>query len=479
MIPGKHLFVTAITALILTSTIGIALAKEHKEIPETRKQITLSFSPLVKEIAPAVVSISSTKIINTSSFQHPFLDDPFFAPFFGKRNFGGGSLNRKRVESSLGSGVIVRKDGLVVTNYHVIDGADEVTVIFADGLELETETILGDEPSDLALLKIKTDQKQDFPYAELKPSENLEVGDLVIAIGNPFGVGQTVTSGIVSALARPNLNINDYNFFIQTDAAINPGNSGGPLVSMDGKIVGINTAIYSRSGGSLGIGFAVPSEMVSIILSAEKSGQVGEHGIARAWLGLSGQQIDTDLADSLGLDKPSGVLVTNIHDLSPAKKAGLEQGDAIIAINSKEIRDAAEMKFRWAQVPIGQKTTFTIVRKGKKKDIKIKAELPPDSPPRNETKLSGNNPLSGATISNINPAVSFELGLDIEEGIVVTDVDNTSPASRIVVSGDLLISINGKEITKVEEAQKALSKGGYSIDLTINRRGSLRRIMLR
>ncbi len=470
--------------VILAFIIGLAFfpldaALAQRVAPQNREQISLSFAPLVKKVAPAVVSISSTRTISMPSYRHPFLDDPFFAPFFGQNLPGRGGLSRKRVESALGSGVIVRKDGLVVTNAHVIRGADEVTVILSDGREFPTEVVLSDGPSDLALLRIKSADKEEFPYAPVKASETLEVGDLVIAIGNPFGVGQTVTSGIVSALARPNLNINDYNFFIQTDAAINPGNSGGPLVSMDGNVVGINTAIYSRTGGSLGIGFAIPSEMVKVVLAAEESGQVGDNGIARAWLGLSGQQIDTDLAASLDLKRPAGVLVAELHRESPARKAGLQQGDVITAINNREIRDAAEMKFRWAQVPLGEKAVFTVMRKGKEMKFGVTASLPPDEPARNETRLDGNHPLKGASIANINPAVAFEMGLDVEKGVVVTKVDGRSPASRLVSAGDIIVSLSGKEITDVRQANKILNASGLAIDLVINRKGNVSRIMLR
>ncbi len=467
--------------LLALFMLGIAVPQvawaQDKEVPFSREQIQLSYAPLVKKVAPAVVSISSTRTV-TTSFRHPFLDDPFFAPFFGGDFLGRGGLSRQRVESALGSGVIVRNDGLVVTNAHVIRNADEVTVVLSDGREFETEVVLSDEPSALALLRIQADE-QIFPYVPVKPSESLEVGDLVIAIGNPFGVGQTVTSGIVSALARPNLNINDYNFFIQTDAAINPGNSGGPLVSMDGRIVGINTAIYSRSGGSLGIGFAIPSEMVTVIMAAEEAGQVGAGGIARAWLGLMGQQIDTDLAASLDLETPAGVLIADMNSESPARKAGLEQGDVITAINGKPVRDAAEMKFRWAQVPIGESAIFTVVRNGEEREINVKATLPPEKPPRNETLLDGRHPLAGATIANINPSVAFELGLEEEEGVVVTDVQNRSPASRVVSPGDIIVQVNGERVKDVREAQKSLQRSGYSIDLIINSGGQLRRIMLR
>ncbi|NCC21044.1 MAG: Do family serine endopeptidase [Alphaproteobacteria bacterium] len=474
---GKAYFLSALFVLSVFVSLAGASAQAEKAVPGSREQITLSFSPLVKKVAPAVVSISSTRVV-TQNYRHPFMDDPFFAPFFGGDFFGRGGLSRQRVEAALGSGVIVQSDGLVVTNAHVIKGADEVKVVLADGREFDSEVVVVDEPSDLALLRMDA-KGQKFAYVPIKPSENLEVGDLVLAIGNPFGVGQTVTSGIVSALARPNLNINDYNFFIQTDAAINPGNSGGPLVSMDGSIVGINTAIYSRSGGSLGIGFAIPSEMVATVLAAEKAGLTGERGIARAWLGIVAQQITPDLAETLDLATPQGVLIADLQEGSPLQGAGLKPGDVIIEIGGREVRDPAEMKFRWAQVPIGKTTAMTFLRNGERKTAHVKASLPPDEPPRNETTLSGRHPLQGATIANVNPAVAFELGLREESGVVVTKVDPRSPAVRLVQRGDVIVEINDLSVKNVKDAARILDRGGYSIDLVLSRGGQVRRVMLR
>ncbi len=464
--------------LLICMVVTASAAAQERTLPQSREQITLSFSPLVKQVAPAVVSISSSKVVTARSY-HPFLDDPFFAPFFGREFYGGG-LNRRRVENALGSGVIVRPDGLTVTNAHVISGADEVTVQLSDGRELPADILLVDEPSDLALLRIRGEEER-FPFAEIRPSDSLEVGDLVLAIGNPFGVGQTVTSGIVSARARPNLNINDYNFFIQTDAAINPGNSGGPLVAMDGRVVGINSAIYSRDGGSLGIGFAVPSEMVAVILAAEKSGQSGEKGIVRAWLGITAQELTTDIADSLGLSRPSGVLIAELHKESPARKAGIKAGDVVTHIDGREVRNAAEMKFRWAMVPIGEESEFTVLRKEKERIIKVRATTPPDDPPRNETLLEGRHAISGATIANINPAVTAELGLDHDEekGVVVLRIDPRSRAARVVSPGDILVQINGVDIENVRDAQKALQKSVRGIQLVVRNGGRTRQVMIR
>jgi len=271
-----YLFVL-IGCLVLS---GPALAENPKIVPAGRNQVNLSFAPLVKQVAPAVVNIYTKRTVTRSA--HPFINDPFFQQFFGGNlapDLGGG-LTRKQVEGALGSGVIIDADGIVVTNAHVIRGADEISIVLSDGREFPATLSLKDDHSDLAILRVDTDGEK-LPAARLRSSEDMEVGDLVLAVGNPFGVGQTVTSGIVSALSRSSLNISDYNFFIQTDAAVNPGNSGGPLVAMDGGVVGINTAIYSQSGGSLGIGFAIPSEMVQTVVAAEANGQGGERGVLR------------------------------------------------------------------------------------------------------------------------------------------------------------------------------------------------------
>ena len=239
-------------------------AFSQKNVPNSQAEIKLSFAPLVKKVAPAVVNIFTRKTVTQRSFS-PLFDDPFFRRFFGGQ-LRKSPKSRKKVQNSLGSGVIVKSDGIVITNHHVIKGAEEITVVLSDRREFGAEIIVSDKRTDLAILKIR-ELNDELPFLALRDSDDLEVGDLVLAIGNPFGVGQTVTSGIVSALARTQVGINDLNFFIQTDAAINPGNSGGALVSLDGKLVGINSAIYSKGGGSVGIGFAIPTNMVRTVFN--------------------------------------------------------------------------------------------------------------------------------------------------------------------------------------------------------------------
>ncbi|MCB9978446.1 MAG: DegQ family serine endoprotease [Rhodospirillales bacterium] len=485
----KKSFPAALLSLLLVMVcipFGPAHATQNaSSTPDSREQITLSFAPLVKKIAPAVVSISSKRVITTRT-QNPFLDDPFFAPFFLDGAIPGfRGLPRQKVESALGSGVIIAPDGLIVTNAHVVREADEITVTLNDGREFPARVSVSDTPSDIALVRIDA-QNKPLPYAPLESSESLEIGDLVIAIGNPFGVGQTVTSGIVSARSRPNLEINDYNFFIQTDAAINPGNSGGPLVDMKGGVVGINTAIYSRDGGSLGIGFAIPSEMVQTVIAAEKQGgKAGEQTdtgrVARAWLGAQMQSLTADIATSLGLDRPQGALVSHIRKDSPAARSGLKVGDVVLSVSGHAIRDPAEMHFRWATIPVGESTVFEIWRKGKNLSLNVSAELPPDTPPREETALKGRHALSGATIANINPAVSIEMNLpDDAAGVIVMDTANGSPAARLVTKGDLIVSIDGRKVKNVADVKKRVSAlRGYAISLVINRNGQMRQILIR
>lgn len=461
---------------VLMIALGATAFAQPRETPSSREQVMLSYAPVVKRVSPAVVNIYTKRVVTRS--YSPFMSDPFFDRFFGDSM---GGLSRKQVENSLGSGVIVEPDGLVVTNAHVIKGAQEISVVLSDGREFDAKLSLLDEPSDLAVLRMDTDDEK-MPYVTLRPSETLEVGDIVIAIGNPFGVGQTVTSGIVSALARSSLNINDFNFFIQTDAAINPGNSGGPLVAMDGQVVGINSAIYSRDGGSLGIGFAVPSEMVNTVIAAEKSGRMGEQGVVRPWIGITAQAVTADIADSLGLNRPSGVLIVELHDVSPAKKAGIKSGDVIIAVNGKQVRDPAEMRFRLATVPLGEAANLEYLRDGEKKTAMMTAMAPPEIPARDERVLEGPHPLNGVQVSNMNPAVAVELGVaDKHGGVVVTATNPRSSSFSVVRPGDIILSVNDDEIADVKDLEREMRQGGHgdSWALLIERAGRKTQIMIR
>ncbi|MDX1422456.1 MAG: trypsin-like peptidase domain-containing protein, partial [Kiloniellales bacterium] len=326
-----------------------AAAAEEAKVPESREEIALSFAPVVRRAAPAVVNIYAKRVVQERSLS-PLFDDPFFKRFFGGGfgDFGGFGKQRQRVQNALGSGVIVDPGGLVVTNHHVIQGTSEVTVVLADRREFPAELVVSDERSDLSVLRIDAGG-EPLPSLELKESREAEVGDLVLAIGNPFGVGQTVTSGIISALARTQAGISDFNFFIQTDAAVNPGNSGGALVTLDGRLIGINTAIYSRSGGSIGIGFAVPSEMVRTVVASARSGR----RLVRPWAGLVGQTLGADLAEGFGLSRPGGVVVNQVYAGGPADAAGIRQGDVIVEVDGDHVNDVETLQFRVATSRLG------------------------------------------------------------------------------------------------------------------------------
>src|SRR2546425_13297483 len=314
-------FVVAITLLgvvALAGTVDRAAAQDRR-VPASPADIRLSYAPIVQRVQPAVVNVYAAKVVQN---RNPLLDDPIFRRFFGVPG-----QQPEQMQRSLGSGVMVDPAGLVVTNNHVIEGADQVKISLADKREFEAEIVLKDSRTDLAVLRVK-DGKEKFATVDFANSDELLVGDVVLAIGNPFGVGQTVTHGIVSALARTQVGITDYQFFIQTDAAINPGNSGGALVDMTGKLAGINTAIFSRSGGSQGIGFAIPANMVKVVVA---SAQGGGSSVRRPWLGARLQGVTPEIAESLGLKRPAGALIASVNPASPAGRAGLKPSDLIVA----------------------------------------------------------------------------------------------------------------------------------------------------
>ena len=333
------------------STDTHSIGPKEKSLPSSGQEISLSYAPLVKRAAPAVVNIFTKRVVRST--QSPFLTDPFFRQFFGEDVFNFGAP-RKRIENSLGSGVIVKPDGIVVTNYHVIKKAEEIRVVLSDRRELAAKVILTDEKTDLAILHLRN-VDNPLPFLKLRNSDDLEVGDLVLAIGNPFGVGQTVTGGIVSALARAAEGVSDFSFFIQTDAAINPGNSGGALITMDGQLVGVNTAIYSQSGGSQGIGFAIPSNMVARIIENAIQGAK----VVRPWFGASNQSLTADLAASLGLKRPIGVLINELYPSGPAEIAGLAPGDVVVKIDGKDVTGPKVLRFHIATLKIGRKIFLT------------------------------------------------------------------------------------------------------------------------
>ena len=465
-----------IVLAIMVSAAVAAIAPagaQQRLVPQDQAQITLSFAPVVKRVAPAVVNVYASRTVLQRPTS-PFFDDPFFRRFFGDP---GGSFGRprERVQSSLGSGVIISADGVIVTNNHVIQDADEVRVALADRREFDADIVLKDERTDLAVLKIK--ESGSYPFVELADSDGLEVGDIVLAIGNPFGVGQTVTQGIVSALARTRVGVTDYRFFIQTDAAINPGNSGGALVDMQGRLVGINTAIFSRSGGSNGVGFAIPANMVQVVASAAQ----GDGVLRRPWLGASVQSVNAEIAEAMGLDRPRGVLVTGVKRGGPADRAGLEVGDLIVAVGDAEVIDPDSFGYRFATKPLGSTTEFRILRDGREQTLHVTLEAAPETVPRDTRTIGGYSPFAGATVMNLSPAVAEELRVELlEEGVVVAEVEPGSPANQVgLQSGDIVVSVNGDAVDSTRELERIAASTPGIWRLEIKRGGRIMRIALR
>jgi Do/DeqQ family serine protease len=459
----------ALAAFLLLAPAS-AGAETVRQVPSSEVEVTLSFAPVVRRVVPAVVNVYASRLVATRSLS-PFFDDPFFRRFFGD----GGGGPRQRMQSSLGSGVIV-EGGLVVTNNHVIENADEVRVALADRREFDADVVLKDEGSDLAVLKIRA-APADLPTVPFGESDALEVGDIVLAVGNPFGVGQTVTQGIVSAVARTQVGITDYQFFIQTDAAINPGNSGGALVDMAGRLVGINTAIFSRGGGSNGIGFAIPANMVRLVVDAARTGSV----VRRPWFGATLQVVTAEIAESLGLDRPRGAIVTTVHAGGPAAEAGLRAGDVVVAVDGVAVDDPDAFGYRFTTRGTEGETPLTIVRDGRERTVTVRLGPPPETVPRDERMIGGYAPLSGATVMNLSPAVGEELKLPSgKTGVVVAAVTPGSPAASIgFAPGDVVVEVNGERVDTTRTLEQMMRERPGTWRLVVDRGGELLRLALR
>jgi Do/DeqQ family serine protease len=462
------ILIRLLAALLVAASVATPVLAQDRKVPSSAAELRLSYAPIVQRVQPAVVNVFATKVVQN---HNPFLDDPIFRRFFGLQ---GGP--QEQMQRSLGSGVMVDPSGLVVTNVHVIEGADQVKVSLADKREFEAEIVLKDSRSDLAVLKLK-DVHEKFPTLDFDNSDDLMVGDVVLAIGNPFGVGQTVTHGIISALARTQVGITDYQFFIQTDAAINPGNSGGALVDMTGKLAGINTAIYSRSGGSQGIGFAIPANMVRVVVASAKS---GGKAVKRPWLGAKLQAVTPEIAESLGLHSPSGALVASVVANSPASRAGLKASDLIISVDGQVVEDPNAFDYRFATRPLGGTAEVDVMRGGKPMKLSVALETAPDVG-RDEIVLTARSPFQGARVSNISPAVADEMHLDADtEGVVVTELASDSTAASVgFQKGDIILSVNNAKVAKTSDLDKAASqssvrvwhitmvRGGQQINVTL------------
>ncbi len=455
----------AVCALVMLT--APANAQLFRQTPETRQQITLSFAPVVQKTTPAVVNVYGLRQERRGS--NPFMDDPFFRRFFGDGGFG---VPRERAQQSLGSGVVVDvRAGLVVTNHHVIEGMTEVKVALADKREVEAEIVLRDPRTDLAVLKLKNNGGL-LAALEIGNSDDLQVGDLVLAIGNPFGVGQTVTQGIVSALARTQVGIADFQSFIQTDAAINPGNSGGALVDMQGRLIGINTAIFSKTGASHGIGFAIPATMVRIVV---ESARAGSASVRRPWFGARLQGLTAEIAEGLGLDRPVGVVVATVHEKSPAGDAGLRRGDVILQMDGQQIDDPDSFGYRLATRELGSTASLSVMRGRNRLTLPVKMAVAPETRPRDPVKVAGRTPLSGLTMVNLSPAVAEELSIDPSaEGVAVSDIDPDSPAAQLgFKKGDIIVSVNREAIATSRDIDRLMAVRSRGWELSINRGGQV------
>ncbi len=434
------------------------LASATNVVSQSMPQVQLTFAPVVKRVAPAVVNVYSQSVVQTQV--NPLFSDPLF-----RRFFGGSPEFQKRVQQSLGSGVIVRADGVIVTNNHVVQGGQSIVVALSDRREFKARVLLADSRTDLAVLKIDT-RAEKLPTVAFGDSDKLSVGDIVLAIGDPFGVGQTVTMGIVSALARTQIGASDYQFFIQTDAAINPGNSGGALITSDGRLIGINTAIYSRTGEYAGIGFATPSNLVRRVVEGALGG-----GVKLPWLGADGQPVTGEIAQTIGLSRPGGVLVKSVYPGGPAADAGVRSGDVVLQVDGTDVDDMQGLNYRIATHGSGDIVKLKLAKGAQVREASVKLALPPENPPRDLSTIAGRNPLTGARVENLSPAVASDLQLAFTAKgvVVVSTADNTYSSSYGLQPGDIVRSVNGAEIRSVNELKHALDVANGHWDLVIER----------
>jgi serine protease Do len=421
-----------------------------------RGAVPPDFADLAEKLSPTVVNIYTTQTIQVSSSPHQFffpdemeIPEPF-RRFFGIPDMPEQAPKREMKRTSLGSGVIVSGDGYILTNNHVVEDADEINVTLTNFEEYKA-TIVGRDPkSDVALIKIEP--KADLPYVTFGDSDKLRVGEWVLAIGNPFGLQKTVTAGIVSAKGR-SINNESYGNFIQTDASINPGNSGGPLFNLNGEMVGVNTAIFSRSGGNIGIGFAIPVNMAKNVFA-----QLKEHGkVTRGWLGVMIQQVTPELAQNFGLDRPIGALVGQVVADSPAEKAGLKAGDVIIEYNGKEVSQMSMLPAMVANTNVGEKAKLVLIRDGKKQNITVEIGKLEDEEPVVAGTETGTSKKLGITVQELTPKLAESLGMEETQGLIITDINAGSAAAEAGIQrGDIILEINREKVESVAQYKKAL-----------------------
>jgi serine protease Do len=437
------------------SSPSIVFAKDmgvSQESINTLSKLSQALDEVANIARPAVVNISTTSTITTED--NPFGDmfnDPFFRHFFGDQD-GHPGQKRKHKSSALGSGVIVSEQGYILTNNHVVQGAEEIKVTLYDKREFKGKIVGTDPRTDLAVVKINA---KDLPTLRFGESDKLKTGDIVLAVGSPFGLNQTITMGIVSAVGRSNIGLADFEDFIQTDAAINPGNSGGALVNSSGELVGINTAIFSTSGGYMGIGFAIPSDMAKTVMDS-----IIKHGkVVRGWLGVSIQNLTPELAKSLGIKETEGALIAGIESHSPADKAGLKRGDLVITLDGKKIVDSTNLRNMVAATPPGKKVDFKIIREGKEQTIPV--TLGEYKEKKIVKKTEYNNIMKDVTVQELTPGMRDKLNLpDNLTGVVITDVGQDSPVQGLLQPGDVIEEINKITIRSVQDYDKTVSKLG-------------------
>ncbi|HET6370864.1 MAG TPA: DegQ family serine endoprotease [Nitrospiria bacterium] len=431
------------------------------------------FVEISKRVTPAVVNISTTRVVKDGGEGFPlapFFDDPFFKKFFGEEPSR--RPPRERKEQSLGSGVIVDQKGYIITNNHVVSKADEIKVLLSDNREFKGKIVGSDPKSDIAVVKI---DGKDLPAVQWGDSGGLQVGEYVLAIGNPFGLNQTVTMGIVSAVGRANVGIADYEDFIQTDAAINPGNSGGALVNIRGELIGINTAIFTRSGGYMGVGFAVPSNMArSVMESLVKTGKV-----VRGWMGVSIQEVTPNLAEQFGLPEPKGVLVGDVLPGSPAERAGIKRGDIVLEYNGKTIENTGQLRNMVAETPIGTKVKVKVFRDKREKTLDLKIDEQPKDIAQGggeeESEDETSSALSGVQVRNLTPDIARDLDLPPgQQGVVIEQVEPGSTAEEAGLQrGDVIVEVNRTPVKNTKDYNREVSKlkKDQSVLLLINRQG--------
>jgi serine protease Do len=415
------------------------------------------FADLAEKLSPTVVNIYTTQTVEVSSSPHQFffpdqgdIPEPF-RRFFGIPDAPGQQApTREMKRTSLGSGVIFTADGYVITNNHMVENADEINVTLSTFEEYKATVVGRDPKSDLALIKIET--KTKLPYVTFGDSDKLRVGEWVLAIGNPFGLQKTVTAGIVSAKGRA-INNESYGNFIQTDASINPGNSGGPLFNLDGEMVGVNTAIFSRTGGNIGIGFAIPVNMAKNVMA-----QLKEHGkVTRGWLGVVIQQVTPDLAENFGLDRPIGALVGQVMPDSPAEKAGLKAGDVIIEYKGNEVSQMSMLPAMVANTSVGEKAELVMIRDGKKQNLTVEIGKLEDEEAAVAGVETGTNKKLGLTVQELTPKIAKSLGIEESQGLIVSDITPGSAAAEVgILRGDIILEINREKVETVDQYKKAL-----------------------